>query len=391
MTKRSLVTLAAVKILIVIIFTYSNASASNFSLDILHGFFTKSFEEKHSAHELVSNKYPDLAADVLNLIENKYKIAPEKLPAIIHEAFCNGDAQAPLKLLAAEIEMINKNYDGSLSKFAERFAEEVLRKNPGIVDELLKKADGNRENIISKFAGKIDPEKLKNEMKDLMEVKHGELIKKVRNAFIENAKKIPQATIIAFASDMKTLVSEKYPDIKTVCAEISAKYQKMKKPGVFLAAALKNPDFVISAAKIIDGKYRSEIFKFLSSVINELISEKINFFELRRDAASKLNENAPDIFFTIAKARIDGKQAMREFMDSKYPGLHLKIAKILDGTWPELGKNIYAAAQKYDPKALSRITAAVRTAYPELEGDIDQLLTNKYPKLLTEITDGMTK
>ncbi len=391
MTKKTFVTIAAVKILIVIIFTYSNALASNFSLDILPGFFTKNFEQKHAAQELVSNKYPDIAADVLNLIENKYKSAQEKLPAIVHEAFCEDDPQAPLKLLAIEIEMINKNYDGSLSKFAERFAEEVLRKNPGIVDELLKKADENRENALSKFAGKIDPEKLKTEMKSLVEGKHGELIKKVRNAFIENAKKIPQATLFAFAADMKKLVSEKYPDIKTVCAEISEKHPKMKKPGVFFAAALKNPDFVIGAAKIIDGKYRSEIFKYLSAVISDLISEKINFFELRRDAASKLNENSPDIFFAIARHRIDAKKATREFMNSKYPGLGSSIAKMLDVSWPKLGENIYAAAQKYDPKAVSRITAAVRSAYPELENDIDQLLTNKYPKLLTEINSGMVK
>jgi len=390
--------LAALKVMAIVIissfYIITPAGAahgeSEFGFDFIIATAQKSFAEKLAIHEMISSKYPELGSDILNVIQNKYKDIPDEIPVIVHSVICEKDRANGIKTARAMLSMFRKRYPGAFTAIAEGIANDVLRKNPGMLDALVKKHFEIKSSSVAQFG--VDAEKLKQiheDIKKMMDEKHSGIHEVMKKAFSANVKNLKAGTVLDLIGDFSKLKAEKFPAMNETVEAIMKENPKMKKHAAFALAILKNPDFLIEAVKLVESKYSSELYDLIDGILVSLENEKdLDLFAIRQDIAKAVHEKVPDLFFKIAKIKIESKNSMHEFIAANYPTVPGAIVKVLDSALPGLPKNMFAAFEAANPGAPGKIVAGIRAKYPELENDINVLLKTKYPVLMEQIKFG---
>ncbi len=375
----------------VAVLTFSaSALASQFEYEYLVKIFGKSFSEKRLIAEMINARYPGLPEDILNIIESKYSALPLRIPSIANSCFKDG-AKGKLKLIRSAFASLKTDYDGALQAFIKDFAENILKPNPALIDDLIAKK-GEMKSLASKHEtlAKTLLES-KDEIKALVEARHASVKDEIKNAAVTNFKKINPEILKKAAGDFKNF-RDNNPQLIECAGKLKNKFPDMKKPGIIVISLLKNPETLVKLTEIIGSGYKNEICSFIEGFLDTLIENGGgDFFSLRADIADLLNKKNPGVLFKAAKFKLEAKRNMAAFIKEKYPQLPEKISGLLDKHFGAFFQKITQIINKEQPELIKSVLTKVRSEFGGLEKDIDLLLKEKYPSLLSDIESGTAK
>jgi hypothetical protein len=366
------------------------ASASGFEYEYMLKIMQRSFVEKSRIAELVRVKYPELAGDVLNIIEAKYSTLPQKMPQIVNSCFKNG-AKDKLKLIRAAVKEFRAGYDGSISAFIKEFAETVLKANPNLVDDLLAKRSElkslapKHESVIKTLADS------KEEIKKIMQTRQAAVRDEIKSSAMANFNKFSAADVKKAAAELKAFKDDN-PQIIERAEASGKKYPEMKKPALIFVSLLKEPDAMVKLAGIVDDNLKNEIYAFIDGFLETLIKDgKADYFGARAEIADLLDRKNPGVLFKAAKFKLEVKREMGAFIAEKYPALPAKVSSLLDKHFGGISGKILDTINKEQPELVKGVIARLRSEFGGLENDINALLAEKYPSLLSDIENGVQK
>ncbi len=380
----------AVMAVIGFIITVLPAFASEFKYEYIIKIASASFEEKRVMVEMIRVKYPELACDVLNIIEAKYSSLPGKIPQIVDSCFKNG-TKDKLKLVKAAVLEFRSAYDGSISAFIKEFAETVLKNNPSLIDDLiakraeLKNIAVKHETVIKTFM------ESKDEIKKIMETRHGAVKAEIKSAAAANFNKFNAAELKKSAMELKAF-KDANPQIIKRAEELGVKYPEMKKPARILISLLKEPDALIKLAGMADDGLKKDIYAFIDGFLDTLIKEgRADYFGARSEIAALLDKKNPGVLFKAAKFKIEVRKEMGDYILKNYPGVPKKIASLLDSHFAGIAGRTVDLLNKEQPELISGVISKIRSEFAGLEADINTLLNQKYPLLLSDIENGVQR
>lgn len=373
-----------------VLFAAVPAYASQFEYEYILKIMQRSFAEKTRIAQLVRVKYPELAGDVLNIIEAKYSTLPQKMPLIVNSSFKNG-AKDKLKLIRAAVKEFRAGYDGSASAFIKEFADTVLKANPNLVDDLLAKRN-ELKNLAPKHESVIQTlADSKEEIKKIIQTRQAAVRDEIKSSAMANLNKFSPADIKKAAAELKAFKDEN-PGIVERAEASGKKYPEMKKPALIFLSILKEPDALVKLAGIIDDKLKNEIYAFIDGFLETLIKDgKADYFGARAEIADLLASKNPGFIFKAAKLKLEVKREMGAFIAEKYPALPEKISALLDKHFGGISVKILAMINKEQPELVKGVIARLRSEFGGLESDINALLSEKYPSLLSDIENGVQK
>jgi hypothetical protein len=393
--KNSIIAVTAVMAFIIMavavfIFTAVPAFASAFEYEYIIKTARASFEEKRLIAETIRVKYPELACDILNIIEAKYPALPAKIPQIVNSCFKNG-TKGKLKLIRAAAVEFRSHYDGGISAFIKEFAETVLKANPSLIDDLIAKRDEMKnmavkhETVIKTF------EESKEEIKKIMETRHAAVKDEIKSAASANFNKLNSAGVKKAALELKAF-KDANPQIIKRAQELGAKYPQMKKPASLIISLAKEPDALIKLSGIADEELKNDIYAFIDGFLDTLIKEgRADYFGARSEIAALLNKKNPGVLFKAARFKIDARKEMGDYLFKNYPAVPKKIASLLDAHFSGIAGRAIDLINKEQPELIAGVISRLRSEFGGLEADINALLNQKYPGLLNDIESGIQR
>lgn len=366
------------------------ASASGFEYEYMLKLMQRSFVEKNRIAQLIRVKYPELAGDVLNIIEAKYSSLPQKMPQIVNSCFKNG-TKDKLKLIRSAVKEFRAGYDGSISAFIKEFAETILKANPNLVEDLLAKR-GELKNLAPKHESVIQTlADSKEEIKKIMQARQAAVRDEIKSSAMANFNKFSPADVKKAAAELKAF-KDGNPQIIERAEASGKKYPEMKKPALILVSLLKEPDALVKLAGIVDDNLKNQIYAFIDGFLETLIKDgKADYFGARAEIADLLDRKNPGVLFKAAKFKLEVKREIGAFLAEKYPSLHEKVSALLDKHFGGISGKILDTINKEQPELVKGVIARLRSEFGGLESDINTLLKEKYPSLLSDIENGVQK
>ena len=385
--KNSIIAVTAV---IVFIITTVPALASEFKYEYIIKIARASFEQKRIMAEIIRVKYPELACDILNIIEAKYSALPGKIPQIVDSCFKNG-TKDKLKLVKAAVLDFRSAYDNKISAFIKEFAETVLKANPSLIDDLIAKRAGlkniavKHDTVIKTFM------ESKDEIKKIMETRHGAVKDEIKSAAAANFNKFNAAELKKAAMALKAF-KDANPQIIERAEELGAKYPEMKKPARILISLLKEPDALIKLAGMVDENLKNDVYAFIDGFLDTLIKEgRADYFGARSEIAALLNKKNPGVLFKTARFKIEARKEMGDYILKNYAGVPQKMTSLLDSHFAGIAGRAVDLVNKEQPELISGVISKIRSEFAGLEADINTLLNQKYPSLLIDIESGVQR